>query len=212
MLDVLPKSLRKCFIEQWDRKYSANQWNSDERSGQFLINELSNSVKTQAERVGCLKELANGNEETWGINTLVFVMLLSDLDLIPKCREKNKRVRPLLISEEIDIIRDEINTAFAHARTMVCSSDEFRNTIAHLQRVASSIFGKDSEHEINGIAKSQMRMQMSKALNRRLMEEISIHRKVEQELKGDVSNSSYLNSAIFDNANSFILIPICIIV
>jgi len=181
VLDVLPKYLRKCFIQHWNKKYSANQWKSDEASGQFLINEIRKKKKKTTKDVS--ERLSEGNEEKWDTTTLVYVMLFSDLDLVPKCRAKEERVPPLFISEEIDIIRDKRNKAFAHAETMVCSSDEFRATIEELKSVARSIFGKDAENEIDSIAKSQMRMQMSSANVEQLEEAISIHKKLEEALK-----------------------------
>ena len=195
VLDVLPKHLRKCFIEHWNRKYSANQWKSDKASGQFLINEMPIKAKKKTTKV-VLERLSEGNEEKWDTTILVYVMLYSDLELVPKCRAKEERVPPLLISEEIDVIRDKRNKAFAHAETMVCSSDEFRNTIAELKSVAKNIFEKGADNEIDSIAKSQARMQMSDAEKEQLQEAISVHKKLEQALKGDFSNSSYLNSVI----------------
>jgi len=191
VLDVLPKYLRKCFIEHWNRKYSTNQWNSDEVSGQFLINELSASAKQYAEEVGYLEKLATGNENKWDTTTLVYVMLFSDLELVPKCRAKEERFPPLLISEKIDIIRYKINTAFAQAETMVCSSYEFRNIIAELKSAAKNIFDEGAEKEIDSIAMSQIRMQMSEATTRQLKEAIRISRKVEKavkEVEGRVSS------------------------
>jgi len=182
VLDVLPKYLRKCFIEHWNRKYSANQWKSDERSGQFLINQMPTKAKKKTTKV-VLEKLSEGNEEKWDTNILVYVMLFSDLDLVPKCRAKEERVPPLLISEEIDIIRDERNKAFAHAKTMVYSSDEFINTIAELKSVAKNIFEKGADNEIDSIAKSQTRMQMSDAKDEQLKEAISIYEKLEQAFK-----------------------------
>ena len=143
-----------------------------------------------------LEKLSEGNEEKWDTTILVYVMLFSDLDLVPKCRDKEERVPRLLISEEIDIIRDERNKAFAQAETMVYSSDEFINTIAELKSVAKNIFGEGAGNEIDSIAKSHARMQMSDGKKEELKEAISIHKKLEQALKGDVSNSSYVNIVI----------------
>jgi len=182
VLDVLPKYLRKCFIEHWNRKYSAKQWNSDEASGQFLINKIPKKTKKTTTK-DVLERLSEGNEEKWDTTTLVYVMLFSDLDLVPKRRGKEERVPPLLISEEIDIIRDNRNKAFAHAETMVCSSDEFRKTIAELKSAAKNIFGEGAYNEIDSIAKSQARMQMSDAKKDQLKEAISINKKLEQSLK-----------------------------
>ena len=148
LLDVLPKYLRTCFTKHWNEKHD-NQWNSDEASGKSLVDSIPCEVKNRKPAKDYLEQLSKGNEDNWDTTILVFVMLYSGLELIPGCREKTERTNPLLVSEGIDIIRDKRNTAFAHAGSMSCPSDEFGKVIEELKSAARNAFGKNAETEIN---------------------------------------------------------------
>ena len=173
LLDVVAKHLRELFIKKWNEKYPNNQWTSDATSGDFLYNELpfikaakdaedakiakaAKAVKDGNKKEKEVKKKGNpyhdkmktGKEEEWDITTLVKVMLDSGLNLVPGCRGMNERNPPLLVSEEIDIIRQSRNTSFGHETSMSCSPNKFATVVTEIKSVAKSLFGDDVEKEI----------------------------------------------------------------
>ena len=168
VLEIFPKYLRSLFIEKWDQKYPNNKWQSDNVSGDFLFNEIPNAAKKGSNRVYANK-LQSGNENNWDTTTLVYAMLYSELELIPSCRPNGQRSVPLLISEEIDIIRKIRNEFFAHASTMNCSFSTFLDIVSKVNNVAKNIFGIDAEHEVEDIVKSKISTEVADLLKQQLL-------------------------------------------
>ena len=172
VLDIVPKYLRKCFKAKWDKKYPNHIWQTGPAIGQFLFNELPANVRSNCKNKPYIDNLSAGYEDNWDTTTLVFAFLFSGLALIPKCRSRGNRTSPLLISEEIDVIREIRNLAFAHASTMSCPGPDFTTIMTNIKNVAKNIFGKDAEDEINKIETSQIETKMTKQLKNRLDAEL----------------------------------------
>ena len=185
-MDIIPKYLRIYFKEQWDKKYPANKWQSDENSGDFLVNEIPNNVKkkrgiTQVN----IENLKKGNEEAWDTTTLLFALLFSDLELIPKCRMEGKRTPPLSNSEEIDHLREIRNSSFAHAKTTSIKSDKFNELIASIKSIAEKVFNNDSAvKEIDRIEKSKLQTAVID-LGKQLQMEIDRDKELKQMFEGN---------------------------
>ena len=183
VLEIVPKYLRKLFIEKWDQKYPNNQWQSDSASGNFVFTEIPNAAKNGRNGVYA-RNMQSGNESDWDTTTLVYAMLYSQLNLIPNCRPDRQRRAPLLISEEIDIIRKIRNEFFAHASNMKCSFRPFLEIISQVHSVAENIFGINAKHEIEDLVKSQISNQVADLLMQHLHSEKNRNDEFEKVLKG----------------------------
>ena len=186
VLEIVPKYLRKLFIEKWDLKYPNNKWQSDSASGNFLFNEIPNAAKKGRNGVYA-NNMQSGNESVCDTTTLVYIMLYSQLNLIPQCRPDGQRSDPLLISEEIDIIRNIRNEFVAHASTTKCSFLTFLEIIWKVYSVAKNIFGVDAEHEIEDLVKSQITTEVADVSKEQLHIEKNRLDEVEKKLKGELS-------------------------
>ena len=151
VLDLVPKYLRNLFIARWDEKFPELKWQSDKASGMSI----SRKIKKNGRNRVSFEKLKKGNEQEWDTTTLVFVMLYSNLELIEKARDKDKREHPLLISEAIDSLREIRNKYFAHADSMSCPFDVFESVIADA-RDAAKYLAEDAEKEIEAIVNSQI--------------------------------------------------------
>lgn len=140
VLDVLPKYLRKCFVEQWNKKYPNYKWQCGSASGNFLFDQLPSSTKNDWRNKGNIENLKNGNEQNWDTTTLVFALLYSGLGLTEPCRPNNQREEPLRISEAIDVIRITRNVYFAHAKSMSCPPDVFTRVMKDIKHAAKCLF------------------------------------------------------------------------
>ena len=140
VLDVLPKYLRKCFVEQWNKKYPNYKWQCGSASGNFLFDQLPYSTKNNWRNKGNIENLKNGNEQNWDTTTLVFALLYSGLGLTEPCRPNNQREEPLRISEAIDVIRIRRNVHFAHAKSMSCPPDVFASVMKDIKHAAKCLF------------------------------------------------------------------------
>ena len=186
VLGIVPKYLRKLFIEKWNEKYSNNKWQSDSASGNFLFNEIPNAGKNGRNRVYAM-EMQCGNESHWDTTTLLYGMLYSQLSLIPRYRPDDQRSVPLYISEEIDIIRKIRNEFFAHASTMKLPFRTFLEIILKVHSVAENIFGINAEHEIEDIVKSQITTVVAELLKQQLHTEKNRSDEFEKVLQGKFS-------------------------
>jgi len=183
VLEIVPKYLRKLFIEKWDQKYPNNKWQSDSASGNFVFNEIPNAAKNGRNGVYA-SNMQSGNESDWDFTTLVYAMLYSQLNLIPSCRPDGQRIAPLLISEEVDIIRKIRNEFFAHAYNMKCSFRTFLDIVSQVHNVAENAFGISAEHEIEEIEKSQITAGVPEHLKKQLHIEKTHNDEYEKVLKG----------------------------
>jgi len=179
VLDIVPKYLRKVFIAQWNKKYPNQIWQSGPAIGKFLFNEMPANVKGNYKNKPYIDNLSAGYEDNWDTTTLVFAFLFSGLALIPTRRSKGSRTSPLRISEEIDIIREIRNDAFAHVSTMSCPGPDFTNIMTNIKSVAKNVFGKNAEDEISKIEASQIETKSSIQLKTRLDAEIKRNKDLE---------------------------------
>ena len=167
VLEIVPKHLRSLFVEKWDQKYPNNKWQSGNASGSFLFNEIPNNAKKGRNAV-LAKNIESGNESDWDGTTLVYVLLYSQLHLIPSCRPDGQRSVPLLISEEIDIIRKVRNEYFAHASSMHCPSATFIDITSKIKCSAKNAFGVIAENEVDGIVQSVVTTKITDQLKHQL--------------------------------------------
>ena len=167
VLEIVPKYLRKLFIEKWDQKYPNNKWQSDSASGNFVFTEIPNAAKSGRNGVYA-SNMQSGNESDWDFTTLVYAMLYSQLNLIPSCRPDGQRSEPLLISEEIDSIRKIRNEFFAHSSSMKLPFGTFLEQSWKVYNVAKKIFGIDAELEIEEIVMSNITMDIAELLKQLL--------------------------------------------
>ena len=166
VLDVVPHHLRKLFITKWEEKYPNEKWESNGTSGDALVAKIANVNRNYAEK------LKAGDEQQWDTTVLVYIFLYSGLNLIDPCRNpREKRVPPLRISEEIDIIRETRNEFFDHAAQMSCPSHDFTALVGKLKSVARIIFGVDTEKEIDDITNVSIDLQLRANLRQKLEEE-----------------------------------------
>ena len=183
VLEIFPKYLRKLFIAKWDQKYQNNRWQSDIASGNFLFDKIPNTAKNGRNRVYAIN-MQSGKESDWDTTTLLYAMLYSQLNLIPSCRPDCQRSAPLLISEEIGIIRKIRNEFFAHGSNMKCSFRPFLEIISQVHSVAENIFDIKAKHEIEDLVKSQISNQVADLLKQHLHIEKNRNDEFEKVLKG----------------------------
>jgi len=132
-----------------------------------VFTEIPNAAKNGRNGVYA-RNMQSGDENKWDATTLVYAMLYSQLNLIPSCRPDGQRSAPLLISEEIDIIRKIRNEFFAHASNMKCSFRPFLEIISQVHSVAENIFGINAKHEIEDLVKSNITIDIAEHLKQHL--------------------------------------------
>ena len=199
VLEIVPKYLRKLFIEKWNQKYPNNKWQSDSASGNFLFNQIPNAAKNGRNGVYA-NNMKSGKENEWDTTTLLYGMLYSQLNLIQCCRPDGQRSAPLYISEEIDSIRKIRNEFFAHASTMKSSFTTFLDIISHLNSVAKNIFDINAEHDIEDIVKSHIKAEVADLLKQQL--HIEKNRNDEFE-KGLIYRFSYIILEVVELINHY---------
>jgi len=190
VLEIVPKYLRKLFIEKWDQKYPNNKWQSDSASGNFVFNEIPNAAKNGKHELYA-NNMQSGKENEWDTTTLVYALLYSQLNLLPTCRPDGQRIAPLLISEEIDIIRKIRNELFAHASNMKLSFRTFLDIISQVYSVAENAFGISAEHEIEEIQQSQITAGVAELLKQQIHIEKTHNDEFEKVVKGKLSYLSH---------------------
>ena len=183
VLDIVPKYLRKLFIEKWDQKYPNNKWQSGSGSGSIVFSQIPNVAKNGRNEVYA-NNMKSGKENEWDTTTLVYAMLYAQLNLIPNCRPNGQRSAPLLISEEIDILRKVRNEFFAHAPGMKCSSATFIDIASKIKTVAKNVFSANAENEIDDIVNSQLKTKMTDQLKNQLAIEKNRSDEFEKVLRG----------------------------
>ena len=191
VVDIVPKHLRQCFKQQWNKKYPNNKWNSDKASGDFIFNQLRDSIKNNEIKQIYVEKLKKGEEQEWDTNTLAFALLDSGLKLIESCRPKCQRTSPFRIRDGIEIIRDIRNSFFAHAANMSCSNAEVVAITEKIKIVAQNIFGQDAVDEIEEIMRPEIETQLSVDIEQKLQMEIHRNREYNNlvsQMKGKCSN------------------------
>ena len=167
VLDIFPMYLRKCFIEQWNKKYPAQTWQGDSASGAFFFSALPATVKSNKKRQKEIDKLKKGNEQEWDTTTVVYALLGTGLQLVKGSRAKDERKDPLRISEQIEIIRD-VRNFIAHASNMSCSCTKFTEILTEIKSKATDIFDVKAVKEIEDIEKSPIESKLAVDLKKRL--------------------------------------------
>jgi len=173
IVEIIPKYLRKCFVEKWNRKYPNQPWQSDNASGSFLFSELSKTVQTNKKREKEIEKMKEGNEQTWDTTTVVFALLDAGLNLIQGSRPKDQRSSPFRISEEVEVVRDIRNSFFGHVPNMSCANTDFSDIIVKVKIVAKNIFCQDAVDEVENVEKSHIETKIAIQLQKQLDVEIN---------------------------------------
>ena len=183
VLDIFPKYLRKCFIEQWNKKYPGQTWQGDSASGTFFFNALPAKVKSSRNRQIYIEKLKKGNEQEWDTTTVVYALLETGIQLVEGSRAKNERKDPLRISEQIEILRD-VRNFIAHASNMSCSCTKFTEILTEIKSKTTDIFDVKAVKEIEDIEKSPIESKLAVDLKKRLEVEKQRNKDFDELFKG----------------------------
>jgi len=152
ILDILPKYLRKLFVYHWDNTYPNHKWQSENLTVQFLISRVPKACR----HLVFVKKMKEESIQDWGSAALAFAFTDCGHHLIEGGRSRDKRLSPLRLSEELDIIR-KIHIDFcSNPSISQCSETTFTNVASQMRSLAINVLGTDAEREINEIITSQM--------------------------------------------------------
>ena len=160
----VPKYLRIYFLEQWNDKHPNQKWQSNNSSGQDLVSNLSNASKSTVSSE-VIRALETGNENEWDIDTLLFALQYSDLNVMKVCRQKGQRATKLssIPEKEIDLLMGmEKRFSSAHARNLSCPSEEFKDLVGIVKKFASHVLSEDAQTEICEKVKEQLKRNAGK--------------------------------------------------
>ena len=183
LLEIVPQCLRKLFVDQWNKKYPNQFWQSDGKNENIVLGELPNDIKNDKRYDVYIDNMRTGNEKDWDTSTLLFALLFSKLKLIPGCRPKSQRIIPLRTSEEIDIIREARNFFF-EIPSMQCPHATFAIIVSKIKGVARIVFGVDAENAIYYMEKSQLNVKMTEQLKHQLDSEKKRNHELEKVIRG----------------------------
>ena len=189
VLDIFPRYLRKCFIEQWNKKFPNQKWTSNNASGTFFVKALPPRVQTNRSRSIYIDKLMEGKEQDWDTTTVVYALLETGLQLVEGSRAKDERKKPLRISEQIELIRD-VRNFVAHASSMSCPSTKFTEVLKEIKSKATDIFDATAVQEIEEIETSPVESQMAGDLKKRLELEKQRNKNFGTCLTGEFSNTT----------------------
>lgn len=162
ILEVIPKHLRSLFESKWNTKYPVNQWSDTAACGSFLLKEINKVNKSGMKCTFSVKQaLTAGDKNQWDCTTLFYILLFSNLELIPKTRMINKRSLPLLISEDVDKLREIRNGSFGHLPSASISKADYQQCISDIEKIFANLGWMQGLQEINsiknnGVSTSQM--------------------------------------------------------
>ena len=183
VLDIVPKYLRKCFIQQWDKRFPTQKWRSNSASGNILFNALPQTVRLTKNKMymKCIEKMRTGDEDTWDTTILGFAILDAGLKLINESKPEEKEIK-----EGISMIREIRNNCFGHQPEMSCSTPAFLKAIADLKSAPGNIIDDDAKKEINDIVSSNIMQKMMVQLMEQVKEEMERQKENERLLKGKV--------------------------
>ena len=156
-MDVVSKHLRKLFKRVWNEKFPQRNWESNEASGNSLVQLLPDSITITVED-DCIEKLKAGDEENWDTSTLVFVLLQPVLNLFDECTHK----------DEIETIRSLTEKYIDCPSEMSCQSSDFVEDMKSLKSVAMNLFDKGVELEIGEIEKPSVERRMKSKMQQLL--------------------------------------------
>ena len=192
----VPDYLQKTFIRQWDRVFHSQTWKSDQASGSALWDAIPSAIKSNPTVRSFHDRIISGKEDSWSTTILMFILVYSGVDLIPKCRPKVQRTISLSISEEIDALREMRSSFYALAQSMSCPLSEFRKLLEDVKCYTKFYDDDDdddddnagTEKEIDRIADLRIERKEITALLKQLDTEVKSTEELDQlitDLKGD---------------------------
>ena len=196
----VPDYLQKTFIRQWDLVFHSQTWKSNQASGSALWDAIPSAIKSNPTVRSFHDRIISGKEDSWSTTILMFILVYSGVDLIPKCRPRAQRTISLSISEEIDALRETRSSFYALAQSMSCPLSEFRKLLADVKCYTKFYDDDDDariEKEIDRIADLRIKRKEKTALWKQLDKEVKSTKELDQlikDLKGDSLGfiSSYL--------------------
>ena len=162
VVSIIPKYLLICLKGLWNEKYPQEKWQGNGRSGERLLKELQ-SVEHGAIGGSIVHRLKAGNEHEWDGTTLLHVLYNSGLlsaDGYPAEEQKNIAI---LVSQELDKIKEVNQMFYGLAPCMSCQSIMFSSIIEKIKSVAKNIFGEEGENEINEVANARIKWKIISA-------------------------------------------------
>ena len=135
-----------------------------------------------------LKQLKEESIQDWSSAALVFAFRDCGHHLIEGGHRRDKRLSPLRLREELDIIR-KIHIDFCSSPSISqCSETTFTNLTSQMKSFAMNVLGTDAECEINEIITSQMATDVAiEQLKQQLRKEGSPNDGQEKLFKGKLS-------------------------
>ena len=167
ILEIVPANLRILFETEWNKKFQNNPWDDTPTSGSFLVKEINKSgVKC---RNDIKQALTTGDKNKWDCTTMSFVLLDSELRIIPKTRSPTQQKPPLLASEEIYKLRKIRNASYAHLDSASINEADYQKVISEIEQIFTNLgWGLQDIQSIKSCAVSTSEM---KALEKKLWEE-----------------------------------------
>ena len=169
VLEVIPGNLRILFETEWNKKFQNNPWDNTPASGSFLVKEINRTgVKWPP---GIKQALATGDKSQWDPTTLFFVLLRSELKIIPKTRSPTKRKLPLSVSEEIDKLRDIRNNFYGHLASASIHGADYQQVMSEIGQIFTKLTWRQGLKDIRTIKNTPVSTSEMEALKKKLEEE-----------------------------------------
>ena len=169
ILEVIPGNLRILFETEWNKKYQNNPWGNTPASGSFLVKEINRTgVKWPP---GVKQALATGDKSQWDPTALFFVLLRSELKIIPKTRSEKQRKPPLSVSEEIDNLRDIRNRFYGHLTSASICDADYQQVISEIVQIFTTLTWRQGLQDIQTIKSTPVSTSEMEALKKKLEEE-----------------------------------------
>ena len=177
ILEIVPANLRIFFETEWNKKFKNNPWDDTPTSGSLLVKEIKRMNKSRAKWTNDIKQaLATGDKNKWDCTTMSFVLLDSELRIIPKTRSPTQQKHPLLASEEIYKLRKIRNASYAHLDSASINEADYQKVISEIEQIFTNLgWGLQDIQSIKSSAVSTSEM---KALEKKLREEKESNDKV----------------------------------
>jgi len=147
---IIPKHLSIHFIKQWNDKYPDQIWQSNNSSGQDLLDKLSDVIKNTMS-LEVKRALEAGSEQQWDLSTVLFVLQNSDFNLVKhygKRGQKAKTSSSISRTEIDDLLCIEKKFFSAHTRNQSCPSEKFSDIVRKVKESASNFLSEHAQTAI----------------------------------------------------------------
>eukprot|EP00112_Aurelia_sp_Birch-Aquarium-sp1_P012257 Seg2576.4 transcript_id=Seg2576.4/GoldUCD/mRNA.D3Y31 product="Nucleotide-binding oligomerization domain-containing protein 2" protein_id=Seg2576.4/GoldUCD/D3Y31 len=172
ILEIVPANLRIFFETEWNKKFQNNKWDDTPTSGSFLVNEIKKMKVPRRSFTNDIETaLAAGNKNKWDCTILFFVLLFSELRIIPKTRSPTQKKPPLLASEEIDKLRQIRNGSFAHLASTSIDETDYQQIISEIEQIFTNLGLTQGLHDIKSIKSRAVSTSEMKTLEMKLRQE-----------------------------------------